>query len=258
MKTRSYLSSFFLLTIFISSCQKLEIVPKTFLLDDLASAKNSGGPADLSTGLFAYYPFSGNANDLSGNLLHGTAQNLSMTTDRKGKRNAAYYFDNKTFDSRITLPVDPRFSITGDFTISFWVMPMEYADVSVNLYRYIGILSLIEQYGFSGGRTSESPLIFTMGFGTRYWNGQGVGALGNLTLNQWKHCTVTYEKTTGTIRHYFNGVLAKQEIGQDLRLSVSPFNVIVGGYFNFTGKLDELRYYSRALTPTDIKALANQ
>ena len=49
--------------------------------------------ADLNEGLVAYYPFNGNAIDESGNGNDGTVTGASLTTDRLGDENSAYYFD---------------------------------------------------------------------------------------------------------------------------------------------------------------------
>ena len=50
--------------------------------------------ADLNKGLVAYYPFDGNANDLSSNhnngVLHG---GVSLTADHNGKSDGAYSFN---------------------------------------------------------------------------------------------------------------------------------------------------------------------
>jgi hypothetical protein len=55
---------------------------------------HSYGQVNLNQGLLAYYPFSGNANDASGNNNHGTAQNgIQLTTDKFGNPNSAYRFD---------------------------------------------------------------------------------------------------------------------------------------------------------------------
>ncbi|NIJ52906.1 hypothetical protein [Dyadobacter arcticus] len=40
----------------------------------------------------AWYPFNGNANDAQGSL-HGTVFEATLTTDRFGNANSAYYFD---------------------------------------------------------------------------------------------------------------------------------------------------------------------
>src|SRR5262245_58673818 len=47
-------------------------------------------------GLVAWYPFTGNANDSSGNGYHGTVLGPTLTTDRFGNANSAYNFDGNT------------------------------------------------------------------------------------------------------------------------------------------------------------------
>ena len=52
------------------------------------------GEIPQSSNLIAYYPFSGNANDSSGNGYDGTISgDPQLTTDRFGNSNSAYIFD---------------------------------------------------------------------------------------------------------------------------------------------------------------------
>ena len=71
--------------------------------------------------LVASYNFSGNANDDSGNSLHGTVVGATLTTDRYSNPNSAYRF-NGTSDY-ITVPHNPlmNFDINEDFSITCWV-----------------------------------------------------------------------------------------------------------------------------------------
>lgn len=46
----------------------------------------------LQSGLIAYYPFNGNANDETLNKNHGTSHGATLTDDRNGKANSAYHF----------------------------------------------------------------------------------------------------------------------------------------------------------------------
>ncbi|TAF12105.1 MAG: hypothetical protein EAZ75_03925, partial [Flavobacteriia bacterium] len=54
-----------------------------------------------SNGLVAYWPFSGNANDQSGNGNNGTVNGATLTTDRFGNSNSAYNFAE---NQQITIP----------------------------------------------------------------------------------------------------------------------------------------------------------
>ena len=55
--------------------------------------KDSVPEFEPNTGLVAYYPFNGNANDESGNGNNGTVNGATLTTDRDGNANSAYDFD---------------------------------------------------------------------------------------------------------------------------------------------------------------------
>ena len=47
----------------------------------------------LQNGLVAWYPFEGNASDMSGNGNHGTVNGATLGTDRHGQVNRSYIFD---------------------------------------------------------------------------------------------------------------------------------------------------------------------
>ena len=67
--------------------------------------------------LVGYYPFTGNANDLSGNSLHGTVSGATLTTDRFGNANSAYIFDGS--NDVISLPAG-SYTTLNVYTYSFW------------------------------------------------------------------------------------------------------------------------------------------
>jgi hypothetical protein len=77
----------------------------------------------ISDGLVAYYPLDGNANDLSGNNLHGVVSGALSTTDRWGNSNAAYLFDGLD-DTIIAENRDGLFNLTSHWTLSAWVKPL--------------------------------------------------------------------------------------------------------------------------------------
>ena len=71
---------------------------KSFTLFVLLSALFGGwsgviAQVNLDSGLVAYYPFNGNANDESVNGNNGTVNGATLTTDRFGNANKPYSFD---------------------------------------------------------------------------------------------------------------------------------------------------------------------
>ena len=76
---------------------------------------------DLSNGLVAWYPFDGNASDMSGNGNHGTVNGATLGTDRHGQVGKAYHFDG--VDDWIEVSHHPSidFNSNESFTISLWL-----------------------------------------------------------------------------------------------------------------------------------------
>ncbi len=71
-----------------------------------------------TTGLVLHLPFSGNANDASGNGLHGTVHGAAPTADRFGAPNKAYSFDG--ISNYIDIPDNAALEPTS-LTLSVWM-----------------------------------------------------------------------------------------------------------------------------------------
>ena len=78
------------------------------------------GQINLNQGLVAYYPFSGNSNDMSGNGNNPSFNNATLTADQFGNANSAYYFDGAT--NYIQIPNSSTLQ-TSQITLSAWVKP---------------------------------------------------------------------------------------------------------------------------------------
>jgi hypothetical protein len=76
---------------------------------------------DLNSGLKAYYPFNGNANDASGNNNNPVFNNATITADRFGNPNNAYHFNGVYQYMRI--PNKPSLNFGKEITLSVWVRP---------------------------------------------------------------------------------------------------------------------------------------
>ena len=59
----------------------------------IGSNLNDPNSTPLQQGLVAWYPFDGNASDMSGNGNHGTVNGATLGTDRHGVAGKAYSFD---------------------------------------------------------------------------------------------------------------------------------------------------------------------
>ena len=76
---------------------------------------------NLSNGLKAFYPFSGNANDASGNNNNPSFNNASLTKDRFGNLNSAYHFNG--INNYIRIPNSVTLNCSTQITLALWVRP---------------------------------------------------------------------------------------------------------------------------------------
>jgi len=85
----------------------------------------------LTNGLVAYFPFNGDANDVSGNGHNGTVVGATLTTNRFGYANQAYLLGGT--NSYITVPLSSTV-FSNDFTASVWFKVQDLEN------DYLGIL----------------------------------------------------------------------------------------------------------------------
>ena len=95
------------------------------LWDPCARPRNALNPssllADLNTGLVAWYPFDGNASDMSGNGNHGTVNGASLSPDRHGVAGKAYSFDG--VDDFVQIEDHSSLDFNSTLTFHFWINP---------------------------------------------------------------------------------------------------------------------------------------
>jgi len=87
--------------------------------------------SSLDTGLIAWYPFTGNANDASPNGNNGTVVGAQLTSDRNGTANQAYLFNGTSDYINVGQNVKPNFPLT----ITAWIYPTAAASPSHTIFR---------------------------------------------------------------------------------------------------------------------------
>jgi hypothetical protein len=195
--------------------------------------------------LICYYPFSGNANDESGNNFNGVAYDVVPSTDRKGNANNAYLFNGTT--SSVYVPNNNSLNFQNYITINFWMK------INQSFSR--------EQYPISHG-SWENRWKVSISNGRLRWTiktNNGVTDLDSKTqpiLDSLYNVTVLYDGSYVEI--YFNGELDafKQWSGN---ISQTSYGLTIGQYlpgdnnYNFSGILDEIRIFDYPLKPDSIK-----
>lgn len=220
-------------------------------------------PVSITNGLIAFYPFNGNANDASGSNFNGTINGPLLTTDKNGQANSAYAFDG--VNDLIRIPHNNAFNFAGsDFSISLW------AFIPADQISHSGINDMIrkwngtaEGYPFSISYTNidapdadEDKLLFA-----RY-DGQGCSGTsssfsGIIDNTLFHHIVMIKENTS--IRYYINNTLITSFTDISSCSTSNTADVTFGARGQevrfFKGKLDNIRFYNRALTDQEISNL---
>lgn len=209
-------------------------------------------------GLVAYFPFTGNANDSSGNATHGTASNVTLTTDRFGNPNSAYDFSGST-NSYISFPATNVANNT--FTWSVWA--------KITATPPNNSFQMLLEMGQGGGGTGQNLdlannyLNLYTGFGGGGYNTTSPNfkvRKGSLPANnQWVHLAIV--RDSSYMLFYINNVLTDSHgvANKILPKYGSPVKAFIGIRCDqtapFDGALDEVCIYNRALSKADVKKL---
>nr|HXK49876.1 LamG domain-containing protein [Clostridiales bacterium] len=211
-------------------------------------------PAD---GLVAYYPFSGNADDASGNGNNGTVHGATLTEDRFGNPNSAYYFDGNSW---IEVKDSPNLKPANSLTVCAWVN-LEYRDVD----DYMRILSKHGEVTDAGGSHGSYQLItgrlkdrgaynMTLKTNQKYdYTRSG----SKISTPGWHFILGTWDGTTASVYH--DGVLTgESKIGGNIIYDFNSLIIGKDGYYkhvNFKGSIDDIRIYNSPMNPEQVWGL---
>jgi len=223
--------------------------------------KSDSPIVDLNSGLVAYYPFDGNANDKSGKENNGTA--FGGVTYLSGVNGQAAKFNG--VDSYISVKSNPSLNPTDQLSLAFWVK----VDGITNQWSPI-----INKGGpYLDGYVNREYTVWLNS--SLYFHltsaGDGVGPLiydtGVQPISTWVFYTSVIDRKNHKVKVYLNGFLivnaddsysSFNNNNNDLRFGHTEENNYNSYSFSpFNGVLDEVRIYNRALNEAEIQALYN-
>jgi len=199
--------------------------------------------------LIAYYPFSANANDLSGNGLNGqTSGGTLFVPDFSGNAASAAQFDG--INDNITVPNNPLLNFQQAITVSCWFRPKLLADHEVFLLSHGSW-----QNRWKISVTPEQKIRWTL---------NSLNAIGDLdsdlsiAKDSLYYLSVSYDGALMAL--YLNGALQSYKpLNGLIRTAALPFlmgQMLPGNTdFNFKGILDEVKIFDHALTPDAVYSL---
>jgi hypothetical protein len=216
-------------------------------------------PGSLSTGLSAWYPFCGNANDLSGNNRNGTVSGATLDMDRFGNPQSAYSFNT---NQQITIPGTAAMN-NFPLTISLWYR----ADPGLLVPGVsCGIFSKYSPAAWNGylvginqnGTAYSAPSWFIRNGSNRVLGNYNEPTFeqSNVQANVWYHYAFVVDQTGGKI--YVNGQLVDSHPWTGTPgASSSSFLWKIGGLYDtwFKGKIDDVGIWNRALSTSEVVSM---
>jgi hypothetical protein len=249
MKKKQFLYTAVVISGILFSCSKEKIGTPADNPSEVTPAANSekgggGGSTNLNKGLLGRFEFNNTLRDTTKQLADGTSTvgRVLFTTDRHDVSNRAIYFNAAYGVNIFDVPCTP-----GGASLSVWI-------------RHDTLPSpgwLASVYSARGFIIQQSVNYFNASY---YTGILGVPPNVNTATGidkNWHHMAATRDNTE--LRFYIDGVL----IGTaPTPAGAGPYpaldNYLLGSAFNnyWKGALDDLRFYNRVLTPTEVSQLA--
>jgi len=231
-----------------------------------ASAEAGIKPPPSNLGLVGYWSMndcrftsstdssgSGNTGSLTNFALSGSTSN--WVTGNAAKRGCALNFDGS--NDNVTIGDANSLDLTTTGTLSAWVKVTTFATDGASNRRIISKQNNVADNEIYGLLTESTQSRFELRL-----NGNGNNlytTTTNLATGRWYHLVGTWDGTNARI--YVNG--AQDNIVAQSTPSATTKNLLIGnwgattGQGAFSGSLDDVRIYNRALTATEVTALYN-
>ena len=206
--------------------------------------------AGLTDGLVAYYPFNGSADDATGNGYHGVIHGATAVDNRFGYTNAAFQFDGANdYIELNNLPV------TQSFSVVLWVKS---GNEKWNTDGFILSTGDTNGYAIRPVQNSLNWSGYVIGAdGTENW----IGSHTPEDITEFHQYAITYNSSSFVACMFFDGKLAAASTFDGLeRKTGTSIDLLVGKdvetQYRF-GKcvIDDIRFYNRVLSETEIKQL---
>jgi hypothetical protein len=230
----------------------------------------------ISNGLVAWWPFDGNASDMSGNGNHGTVTGATLVPDRNGNAQKAFFFDGN--DDFINVGTLGNFSSKiNSSTISFWIRTVNSGS------QFKSLMGLVDDVGVSYPvfkielNRKANPTLAASSGDTLFFIRDKVGKVyaaytnENIYNDSWHHLTwVINDISQSQSSLYIDGEIIDWTAAHSGGVSPNPDDFsqswnqpFVMGASNYKGSiedfsniyLDDIRIYERALSNTEVKAL---
>ncbi len=207
-------------------------------------------PEQGQTGnLVAYYEFSDNSDDITGNGHNGLATNCTYVDDMRGNKKKAIRFNIST--SKVVVPNDESLNFQDGLTVSFWL----------KINRFFNHESYLVSHGNWTSRWKISLTNKHIRFTINGSNGIiDIDSETKLEINKWYHIVGLYNGKDGLV--FIDGALDGYKPFEGL-INKTTYDLVLGQSlpdqlgFNFNGIMDKLRIYNYGISYKKVKEIYN-
>jgi len=206
-------------------------------------------PSNLpSNGLSGWWPFNNNALDESGNGNNGIVNGSTITSDRLTHSSSAYSFNGSS--DYIGIPNNSTLSFDTNISISFWFnisSPNTGYMIDRDICGFSNDWSIYcdnQRINFRTGLSGSDQILSS----------------DSILLNTWHHCAVV--RNTTSIKLYIDNVIQNTLSVNSNAFTNNSLQIYFGDQVcnsniapNFSGKLDDIGIWNRALSDSEITKL---
>ncbi len=215
---------------------------------------------DITTGMVAYFTMHWNNYD-SINNKYGTSNNVKEMLNRRGESNGARNFKHDD-TSYIDFGDHPNYSFPSNvFTVNCWIYPEDtfYAGSIISKRNAGGPFEYSIDNHFNHALMDFDNWVHD-GAGTVYGT-DPLNADAHLQMNKWQ--MITYVADGIELKVYLNGELQdgtdNYNSGKTFSDTNAPLMIGTGGpwgvNFYFDGGIDDIKFFNRALTDSQVRYL---
>ncbi|MBP9109195.1 MAG: VCBS repeat-containing protein [Pyrinomonadaceae bacterium] len=256
LRLGSYGYSFWLMN---GAIDEVSLADRAFTAEEIQGIYNAGSAGQCPectpppANMVGWWPGEGNTSDIIGTN-NGIAEgNLAYSS---AKVSQGFSLDGTTADIRIPASTSLDVGARGRMTIDMWIKPTA---VTNNPLAEWGSGITGAHFWLGGSEVPGNLYINLTDTGGNYHVLQSAG--GVVVPNEWQHVAMTYDSATGIATIYLNGsiVAGPTNLGSFTPATASDLYLgrRVSPAYRFSGVMDEVELFDRALSQSEIQSIYN-
>jgi hypothetical protein len=212
------------------------------------------------SGLVSWWPGEDNANDIAATNNGTLRGGASFASGKVGQA-----FDFNGINGYVEVANSSNLNPAASFSIEGWIFPRQ-DQTSAIMAKWADTPDTLNQRSYCLDTYPNKTLMFGISDWAHQWDAsfETFSTTNNVFgLNEWSHVAAVYDQPAGARRIYVNGVKVAERIDPPITVTNSTARVGIGanlfsdtgsrGYFD--GLIDELSFYSVALSTAEIQAI---